>query len=177
MARIWVWLKSICSWGYEPHLKWKGSFKDSQWKCKYHQMNFSAVSSQIRRCKPRNATCHPRRCDVINDVKLFPTVSQDILSQILDIIQSEDARYKSKCIRMHFRLILILEVNTITCNSDKILASKVYEPWHEISNNVVCATSKAPDQPAHTRSLISAFASRLNILWVSSNWLYMIWSF
>ena len=38
------------------------------------------------------------------------------------------------------------------------------EPVHEISNNVVCATSKAIDQPAHTRSLIRAFASRLNIL-------------
>ena len=38
------------------------------------------------------------------------------------------------------------------------------EPWHEISNNVVSATSKASDQPAHTRSLIRAFASRLSIL-------------
>ena len=35
---------------------------------------------------------------------------------------------------------------------------------HEISNNVVCATSKASDQPADTRSLIRAFACRLNIL-------------
>ena len=34
-----------------------------------------------------------------------------------------------------------------------------YEPRHEISNNVVCATRKASDQPAHTRSLIRAFAS------------------
>ena len=40
----------------------------------------------------------------------------------------------------------------------------VYEPVHDISNNVVCATSKASDQPAHTRSLIRAFASRLSIL-------------
>ena len=38
------------------------------------------------------------------------------------------------------------------------------EPRHEISNNVVCATSKGSDQPAHTRSLIRAFASHLNIL-------------
>ena len=37
------------------------------------------------------------------------------------------------------------------------------EPLHEISNNVLCATSKASDQPAHTRSLIRAFASRLSI--------------
>ena len=39
-----------------------------------------------------------------------------------------------------------------------------YEPRHETSNNVVCATSKASDQPAHTRSLIRAFACCLNIL-------------
>ena len=38
------------------------------------------------------------------------------------------------------------------------------EPVHEISNNVVHATSKASDQPAHRRSLIRAFASRLSIL-------------
>ena len=39
-----------------------------------------------------------------------------------------------------------------------------FEPVHEISNNLVGATSKASDQPAHTRSLIRAFASRLSIL-------------
>ena len=38
------------------------------------------------------------------------------------------------------------------------------EPVHEISNNVVCATSKASDQPAHMRSLIRAFASCSSIL-------------
>ena len=38
------------------------------------------------------------------------------------------------------------------------------EPRHDIYINVVCATSKDSDQPEHTRSLISAFASRMNIL-------------
>ena len=38
------------------------------------------------------------------------------------------------------------------------------EPRHEISNIVVRATSKGSDQPAHMRSLIRAFASRLNSL-------------
>ena len=38
------------------------------------------------------------------------------------------------------------------------------EPVHEISSNLVCATSKASDQPAHTCSLITAFGSRLSIL-------------
>ena len=28
------------------------------------------------------------------------------------------------------------------------------EPWHGIYNNVVCVTSQASDQPAHTRRLI-----------------------
>ena len=38
------------------------------------------------------------------------------------------------------------------------------EPVHVISNNVVCATSKASDQPAYTRNLIRAFTGRLSIL-------------
>ena len=41
---------------------------------------------------------------------------------------------------------------------------RIIEPQHEISNNVVCATSKGSDQSAHMRSLIRAFASGLNIL-------------
>ena len=45
-----------------------------------------------------------------------------------------------------------------------ILSNKINEPVHEISNNVVCATSKASDQPGHMRSLIRAFASCLSIL-------------
>ena len=52
-----------------------------------------------------------------------------------------------------------------------------FEPRHEISNNVVCATSKVSDQPAHTCSLIRAFVCRLNILWLLSYWLNTIWSF
>ena len=45
-----------------------------------------------------------------------------------------------------------------------ILDQHLIELRHGISNNMVCATSKASDQPAHMRSLIRAFASRLNIL-------------
>ena len=41
---------------------------------------------------------------------------------------------------------------------------KIIELWPEITNNVVYTTTKGSDQPAHTRSLIRAFASRLNIL-------------
>ena len=45
-----------------------------------------------------------------------------------------------------------------------LLHDFVIEPCHEISNNVVCGTSKGSDQPAHTYRLIEAFACRSNIL-------------
>ena len=54
---------------------------------------------------------------------------------------------------------------------------EIIEPWHVISINVVCVTSKGSDQPAHTGSLIRAFASRLNILWLLSYWPNIIWTF
>ena len=38
------------------------------------------------------------------------------------------------------------------------------ERRYEISNNVVCVTSKGSDQPVHMRSLIRAFTSLSNIL-------------
>ena len=56
--------------------------------------------------------------------------------------------------------VLISKVVITAYAKCKILS----EPVHEISNNVVCATSKASYQPAHMRSLIRAFASRLSIL-------------
>ena len=54
-------------------------------------------------------------------------------------------------------LISVTDLQTLSC-----LVS--FESVHEISNNVVSATSKASDEPVHTRSLIRAFASRLCIL-------------
>ena len=60
-----------------------------------------------------------------------------------------------------------------------VLSSVLYntQSWHEISNNMVCATSKGSDQPVHTRSLVRAFASRINILWQLSYWSNIIWCF
>ena len=52
--------------------------------------------------------------------------------------------YKSKYNRIHFKAL--------------------FEPRHEISNNVACSTYKGSDQLVHTRSLIRAFASRLSII-------------
>ena len=57
------------------------------------------------------------------------------------------------------------------------IASKyIIELRHESSYNVVCATSKCSDQPAHTLRLIRAFACRLDIRWMLSYWPNNIWS-
>ena len=65
--------------------------------------------------------------------------------------------FTQACIRKNIEIIIFLSEATGS-------RALVFEPVHEISNNVVCATSNASDQPAHTRSLIRAFASRLSIL-------------
>ena len=68
--------------------------------------------------------------------------------------------YLNRCSEKEIKYVLKI----ITCYTMDHPDLIVIEPVHEISNNVVCAISKASDQPAHTRSLIRAFASRLNIL-------------
>ena len=65
-------------------------------------------------------------------------------------------------IRSYILCIILVRYGPLCLFENK----SVYEPQHEISNNVVSATSKGSDQPAHMRSLIRAFASRLHILCV-----------
>ena len=62
----------------------------------------------------------------------------------------------------NIRTFTIGFVSGVDCTP--LIKNKDNEPVHEISNNVVCAASKASDQPAHMRSLIRAFVSRLSIL-------------
>ena len=59
---------------------------------------------------------------------------------------------------------LMLYINGKQFSGCVLILFSIYEPQHMISNNVVAGTSKGSDQPAHTRSLIRAFASRLNIV-------------
>ena len=74
-------------------------------------------------------------------------------------------------------LVIISLASTKSSGKSRQQSMLIIEPRHEISNNVVCATSKDSDQPAHTRSLIRAIACRLSILWVLSYWLNIVWSF
>ena len=94
----------------------------------------------------------------------------DLGLHCLDMFHKMGARLIAMKSLSVLRLFILSAVQhfiiAMTVNKEKI--SLNYEPVHEISNNVACATSKASDQTAHTRSLIRAFGSRLSILWLLS---------
>ena len=46
-----------------------------------HSNAFPQFCLKLERCKPQKATCHPTIYDVVNDVKLFPTVYPRIYSR------------------------------------------------------------------------------------------------
>ena len=56
---------------------------------------------KLDHCKPHKAARHQMKCDVINDVKLFPTVYRIagyIVANFLTL-SNQTLYYKSKCIR------------------------------------------------------------------------------
>ena len=70
---------------------------------------YSLVSnlSFASRKKPHKAVPHPTKCDVINDVKLFPTVYRRIYCRKFLTLSNQTSRNKSKYIR-----IMIVRPNT-----------------------------------------------------------------
>ena len=61
---------------------------------------------------------------------------------------------------------MILKANLKRFEIIFLMINEQYKQRHKITNDVVYATSKSSDQPAHMRSLIRDFASRLNNLGV-----------
>ena len=55
---------------------------------------------KLKRCKPDKAACHPTKYDVINDVKLFPTVYCRIYCRKMLMLSNQTSPYKSKCIKI-----------------------------------------------------------------------------
>ena len=77
--------------------------------------------------------------------------------------QNQPSQIKNKM--MNISILAEWFTKAFTGDSDYLAFKElINESRHEISNNVIYATSKASDQPAHAHSLIRAFASRLNIL-------------
>ena len=52
------------------------------------------------RCKPHKTVRHPTKGDVIDDVKLFPTVYRRIYCRKFLTLSNQTSRYKRKCIRI-----------------------------------------------------------------------------
>ena len=55
---------------------------------------------KLKRWKAQKATHHSTKCDIINDVKLFPTVYHRIYCRNFLTLSNQTWHYKSKCIRM-----------------------------------------------------------------------------
>ena len=56
---------------------------------------------KFQRCKPRRAARHPTKDDVIDDVKLFPTVYRRIYCRKFLTLSNQTSRYKHKNIRIY----------------------------------------------------------------------------
>ena len=66
-----------------------------------HSNALLQIYLNFERYRPHKAACHLTKCDVINDVKLFPTVYHRIYSRKLLTLTNQTSRYKSMCIRIH----------------------------------------------------------------------------
>ena len=67
--------------------------------CFYRLVYNWSVASRI---KPHKGVHHQMKCDVINDVKLFPTVYRRIYCRKILTLSNQTSHYKSKCIRIIF---------------------------------------------------------------------------
>ena len=91
------------------------------------------------------------------------TTPRATTSTRITLTKSTSERYSP---RMYHEQSYVITLKVKCTNEGPFLRYRydALEPRHGISNNVVCATSKGSDQPAHMRSLIRAFASRMNVL-------------
>ena len=55
---------------------------------------------KLKRCKQHQDAHHPTICDIINDVKQFPTVYSRIYCDRFLALSNQTSCYKRKCIRM-----------------------------------------------------------------------------
>ena len=101
---------------------------------------------------------NPGKCQVIHITRSISPVKFSYFVHNQELESVDAAKYLGVTISKS--LSLKTHINNITSNANKTLGFvKRNEPVHEIANNVVCATNKTSDQPAHMRSLIRAFAS------------------
>ena len=79
-------------------------------------MRFYSLFSNWRvasRRKPHKVVHYKMKCDVINDIKLFPTVYRRIYCHKILMLSNQTLSYKSKCIRIRYTLFAIYIVTGI----------------------------------------------------------------
>ena len=64
-----------------------------------HSNALLQILFKLKRCRAHNASHHPTKCDIINDVKLFPIVYCWIYCRKFSTLSNQKSPYKSKCIR------------------------------------------------------------------------------
>ena len=65
-----------------------------------HSNAFHQFPLKLKHCKQHKATHHPTKGNIINDVKLFPTIYHRIYCRKFLTLSNQTSRYKIKCIRM-----------------------------------------------------------------------------
>ena len=53
---------------------------------------------KLKHCKHHRFACHPMKCDIINDIKLFRTRYRRIYCRKFLMLSNQMSRYESKCI-------------------------------------------------------------------------------
>ena len=66
---------------------------------------------KLERCKPHKAARHQTKGDVIDDVKLFPTVYRRIYCRNFLTLSNQTSRYKRNCIRIVFKTSMLVETD------------------------------------------------------------------
>ena len=98
--------------------------------------------------KPHKASCHPTKCDVINDAKLFPTLYYRIYYRKFMTISIQMLRYKIKYIKIVAVIVCVFFffiknpyfVLAVLSIMQIILIAGCFtliEIWHVISYNVI----------------------------------------
>ena len=67
-------------------------------------MHFCSLNSMIGALQ---AAHHPTKCDVVNDVKLFPTVYHRIYCRKYLSLSNQTSHYKLKCIRIAIKTLVL----------------------------------------------------------------------
>ena len=79
-----------------------------QWSLNPQPLGLNSNTLPLSHCAPTEAACHPTKCDVNNNIKLFL-----IVSQFFEVIQSDVTRYKTNALECVFYLMFCLSLRIL----------------------------------------------------------------